>query len=151
VPEPPASHVVGVFQDAEWARRGLEALVRDGFEPNTLTVIAAPSPAVSWLFTDVLLQEPRTFPLRDVGLVAAAGPLLGTLEGDDAGLSRVGLTATVRRAGFQSHDGQIFQRLMTRGGVLVAVLSELRAADALAKLHSYGGGNPAIGAWSGRV
>ena len=38
-----------------------------------------------------------------------------------------------------------------RGGVLVAIHSEPRAADALAVLHSYGGGNAAIGAWSGRV
>ena len=38
-----------------------------------------------------------------------------------------------------------------RGGVLVAIKSEPRAADALAILHSYGGGNAAIGAWTGRV
>ena len=37
------------------------------------------------------------------------------------------------------------------GGVLVAIHSEPRAADALAVLHSYGGGNAAIGAWTGRV
>jgi hypothetical protein len=35
--------------------------------------------------------------------------------------------------------------------VLVAVRNEPRAADALAKLHAYGGGNAAIGAWTGRV
>jgi hypothetical protein len=49
------------------------------------------------------------------------------------------------------HDGQIFETLVERGGVLVAVLSEPRAADALARLHAYGGGNAAIGAWVGRV
>jgi hypothetical protein len=151
VPEPPDTHIVGVFQDAQWARRGLEALVHDGFQSDILTVMAISSPDVSLLFTDILLREPRTFALREVGLVSAAGPLLATLEGDDEGLAHLGLTATMRRAGFQAHDGQIFQRLLARGGVLVAVLSEPRAADALAKLHSYGGGNAAIGAWSGRV
>jgi hypothetical protein len=151
VREPPDLHVVGVFQDAEWARRGLEALVRDGFERSSLTVIATPSPDVSWLFTNILFQEPRTFAVRDVGVVSAAGPLLAALQGDDEGLAHAGLMSTMRRAGFQPHDGQIFQRLLARGGVLVAVLSEPRAADALAKLHSYGGGNAAIGAWSGRV
>jgi hypothetical protein len=35
--------------------------------------------------------------------------------------------------------------------VLVAIHSEPRAADALAVLHSYGAGNAAIGAWTGRV
>ena len=57
----------------------------------------------------------------------------------------------MRRVGFQSHDGRIFEALAARGGVLVAIHSEPRAADALALLHSYGGGNAAIGAWTGRV
>ena len=140
-----------MFQDAEWARRGLEALVRDGFTPGTLSAIATPAPDVALLFSDILIQAPRTIVLRDVGDVSAAGPLLRVLEGDDEGLSRRGLTATIRRAGFQPHDGQIFQRLLARGGVLVSVVSEPRAADALARLHSYGGGNAAIGAWSGRI
>ena len=57
----------------------------------------------------------------------------------------------MRRVGFQAHDGRIFETLTARGGVLVAIHSEPRAADALALLHSYGGGNAAIGAWTGRV
>jgi hypothetical protein len=151
VSQPLDVHVLGVFQDAEWARRGLEALVRDGFAPSTLTVIATPAPGVSSLFADILLHEPLTFLLRDVGAVVGAGPLLTVLDGEDEALTRRGLTASIRRAGFQAHDGQIFQRLLARGGVLVAVLSEPRAADALARLHSYGGANAAIGAWAGRV
>ena len=151
MPRPADLHVVAVFQDAEWARRGLEALVRDGFTPGTLSAIALPSPDVTLLFSGILIQTPRTIVLRDVGHVSAAGPLLLVLEGDDEGLSRRGLTATIHRAGFQPHDGQIFQRLLARGGVLVSVVSEPRAADALARLHSYGGGNAAIGAWSGRI
>ena len=57
----------------------------------------------------------------------------------------------MRRVGFQAHDGRIFDALTGKGGVLVAIKSEPRAADALAILHSYGGGNAAIGAWTGRV
>jgi len=151
VSRPADLHVVAVFQDAEWARRGLEALVRDRFTPGTLSAIAMPSPDVVSLFSEILVQVPRTIVLRDVGDVSAAGPLLLVLEGDDEGLSKRGLTATVRRAGFQPHDGQIFQRLLASGGVLVSVVTETRAADALARLHSYGGGNAAIGAWSGRI
>jgi hypothetical protein len=147
----PDIHVVGVFQDADWAKRGLEALLRDGFHPDTLTVMASSSLQTSSIFGDLLAHEPRTFVVPEIGPVAAAGPLLTALEGDDEGLQRRGLTATIRRAGFQAHDGQIFQRLMVRGGVLVGVTSEPRAADALGRLLSYGGGNAAIGAWSGKV
>jgi hypothetical protein len=151
VHEPPDTHVVGVFQDVAWARRGVEALVRDGFSPGVLTVMALASADVSILFSDVLHQEPRTLAVHGVGVVSAEGPLLATLQGDDDGLAERGLTATIRRAGFQAHDGQIFERLLARGGVLVGILSEPRAADALARLLAYGGGNAAIGAWSGRV
>ena len=41
----------------------------------------------------------------------------------------------MRRVGFQAHDGRIFEVLTARGGVLVAIHSEPRAADALAILH----------------
>jgi hypothetical protein len=83
--------------------------------------------------------------------VIARGPLVGALQGVDQGLARAGIAATMRRVGFQAHDGRIFETLIARGGVLVAIHSEPRAADALAVLHSYGGGNAAIGAWTGRV
>ena len=56
-----------------------------------------------------------------------------------------------KRAVDQAHDGRIFETLTGRGGILVAITSEARAADALAILHSYGGGNAAIGAWAGRL
>ena len=41
--------------------------------------------------------------------------------------------------------------MIGRGGVLIAIQSESRAADALGVLHAYGGGNASIGAWAGRV
>ena len=84
-------------------------------------------------------------------MVATVGSLIAALQGDDNGLTGGGLGAAMRRAGFQQHDGYIFETLTARGGVLVAVSSEPRAADALASLHAYGGGNAAIGAWTGRV
>jgi hypothetical protein len=151
VDAPSDLHVVGVFQDVHWARRGLEALRRDRFAADTLTVMALASPEVAPLCDDVLSRAPAHFTLRDVGVVAATGPLVAILQGTDHGLTTLGLTATIRRAGFQAHDGQIFERLLARGGVLVGIVSEPRAADALARLHAYGGGNAAIGAWSGRV
>ena len=55
--------------------------------------------------------------------------------------------ATVSRvlAGDDRVEPDIRQR------VLVAIEDAPRAADALAILHSYGGGNAAIGAWGGRI
>jgi hypothetical protein len=81
----------------------------------------------------------------------ARGPLVAALQGPDNGLETAGLGRTIGRAGFQAHDGYIYETLTGRGGVLVAIRSEPRAADALAKLHAYGGGNAAIGAWTGKV
>jgi hypothetical protein len=76
---------------------------------------------------------------------------VAALQGADTGLVSAGLGGTITRAGFQAHDGFLYETLVARGGVLVAIRNEPRAADALAKLHAYGGGNAAIGAWTGRV
>ena len=89
--------------------------------------------------------------LLALGAVLARGPMVKALEGSSHDLTRLGLVGTMRKVGFQPHDGRIFDVLTGRGGVMVAIHSEPRAADALAILHSYGGGNAAIGAWTGRV
>ena len=89
--------------------------------------------------------------MAGTGAVLARGPLVGALQGVSGDLSRLGLAGTMRRVGFQAHDGRIYEALTSRGGVLVAIHSEPLAADVLAILHSYGGGNAAIGAWTGRV
>ena len=73
------------------------------------------------------------------------------LNGAGRDLGRIGIAAAMRRAGFQPHDGLIYETLAGKGGILVAIEHAPRAADALAVLQSYGGGNAAIGAWSGRV
>jgi hypothetical protein len=77
--------------------------------------------------------------------------MVGALQGTIGDLAKIGLAGAMRRVGFQAHDGRIFEALVARGGILVAVHSEPRAADALAVMFSYGGGNAAIGAWTGRV
>ncbi|PYR59169.1 MAG: hypothetical protein DMF85_08580 [Acidobacteria bacterium] len=141
---------IGVFQNAADAARGLEALTRHGFPAEAVTLMGKDSPDLRQLIQKHV-QGPR--PIEAAGLdgVVGAGALLETLQGDDRRLTTDGLAATIGRAGFQRHDGQIFERLVARGGVLVAIHSLPRAADALATLHAYGGGNAAIGAWAGRV
>jgi hypothetical protein len=142
---------IGVFQDAEWARRGVHALLSDGFVAESLTILGIESPDLLDLIETALGGRPDRVELKSIGLVVACGPLVRALQGDDRGLTVSGLGSTIGRAGFQRHDGHIFEVLTGRGGVLVAVRNEPRAADALAKLHAYGGGNAAIGAWTGRV
>ena len=144
---------VCVFQDAEWASRGLAALTENGFSAERLSLVAQRSEDI-----DVLVE--RTFGVGEsqvsveiagLGNSVAHGPLVGALQGRDNALNQTGVAATMRRAGFQDHDGFIFETLTGRGGVLVAAEGEMRAADALALFHAYGGGNAAIGAWRGRV
>jgi hypothetical protein len=142
---------VAVFQDVAWARRGLEALTSAGFVPSSVSILGKESPEIRQLCEEVLGTAPERLELKRLGTVLAKGPLLNALQGDDRALATEGLGGTMTRAGFQRHDGHIFETLTDRGGVLVSVRDERRAADALAKMHSYGGANAAIGAWSGRV
>ena len=142
---------VCVFQDTEWASRGLDALKEKGFSDDVISVLSRQTSDSSALVEKAFGVELPAIEVKGLGSVVARGPLVGALQGSDDGLGRTGVAATIRRAGFQTHDGFIFQTLTERGGVLVSVESESRAADALALFHSYGGGNAAIGAWSGRV
>jgi hypothetical protein len=142
---------VAVFQDLAWAQRGLNALHQAGFPAASLTILAKASPETAGLVETSLGAPGETFELAGIGAVVGRGPLIEALQGDQRDLPKLGLSGTMRRVGFQPHDGRIFDALTTRGGILVAIESEPRAADALALFHSYGGGNAAIGAWTGRV
>jgi hypothetical protein len=142
---------VGVFQDVAWARKGIDALKAAGIAAESLSIIAKESPEVGSLVDAAIGGPAEQLTLDAIGTVAAKGPLVAALQGATRDLPKLGVAGTMRRVGFQAHDGRIFEALVARGGVLVAIHSEPRAADALAVLHSYGAGNAAIGAWTGRV
>jgi len=142
---------VGVFQNVAWADKGIEALRRIGIPSEALTIVAKESPEVGALIERALGSAGNRIDLGAAGTALAKGPLVAALQGPANDLGKLGLAGTMRRVGFQAHDGRIFETLAARGGVLVAIHSEPRAADALAVLHSYGAGNAAIGAWTGRV
>jgi hypothetical protein len=142
---------VGVFQDVAWATKGLDALRRAGFASESLTVIAKDGTDASALIERTLGSAGERIDVADIGPLVGRGPLVAVLQGSASDLKKLGVARTMRRVGFQAHDARIFEALTGRGGVLVAIRNEPRAADALAILHSYGGGNAAIGAWSGRV
>jgi hypothetical protein len=142
---------VGVFQNVAWAQKGLEALVKAGMPKESLSVLAKEGPDVGALIEKTLGAGAERLDIAGVGPILAKGPLVGALQGGTHDLAKLGLSGTMRRVGFQAHDGRIFETLTARGGVLVSIHSEPLAADALAVLLSYGGGNAAIGAWTGRV
>ena len=142
---------VGVFQDVAWATKGLDALKQAGFPAESLSIAAKESAEVAALIERTFGSGGDRIELAEVGALLVRGPLVAALQAGTADLPKLGIARTMRRIGFQSHDGRIFEALTGRGGVLVAIRTEPRAADALAILHSYGGGNAAIGAWTGRV
>jgi hypothetical protein len=146
-----ALYTIGVFQDVPWAERGIDALKQQGFGSDVMTVLAKTTPEATALIERVLGSAPEQMELPVLGPTIARGSLIQALNGSARDLGRIGIAAAIRRAGFQPHDGLIYETLAARGGVLVAIAHAPRAADALAVLQSYGGGNAAIGAWSGRV
>ena len=143
---------VGVFQDVDWAARALDALIkRLAFPQESISIMGKDTPELAALVESALGAPPERLDVQNLGPLVVRGPLVAALQRADGELARKGVAATMRRVGFQAHDGRIFETLTARGGVLVAIHSEPRASDALAALHSYGGGNAAIGAWGGRV
>jgi hypothetical protein len=142
---------IGVFQDVAWAKKGLDALKQAGFPSNAFSILAKDGPDAAALVEQTCGSPAERLEIAVVGQLLAIGPLVDPLQGPGRDLASLGIARTMRRVGFQAHDGRIFETLIGRGGVLVGIRSEPRAADALAILHSYGGGNAAIGAWTGRV
>jgi alkylhydroperoxidase/carboxymuconolactone decarboxylase family protein YurZ len=142
---------VGVFQNADWAGKGIAALRAASFPAESFSMIAKADPTVVALVEQTCGGAPERLDVAGIGPVVARGPLLTALQGDSRDLGTLGIAATMRRVGYQPHDGRIYETLVSRGGVLVAIKSDPRAADALAIMLSYGGGNAAIGAWTGRV
>lgn len=144
-------HTVGVFANVASAQKGLEALTKLGLPPAALSILAKESPDVAALIDRHLGAGAERLDLAGVGPVLLKGPIVAPLQGPSRDFGKLGLSGAMRRVGFQPHDGRIYEALAARGGVLVSIQSEPRAADALAVLLSYGGGNAAIGAWTGRV
>jgi hypothetical protein len=142
---------VGVFQDTAWAAKGIAALLDAGLPPASLTIISKDTADAAALLEKTLGASASRLDIAGVGPSVLHGPMVDALQGSLKDFTKLGLANAMRRVGFQPHDGRIFEALVARGGILVAVHSEPRAADALAVMFSYGGGNAAIGAWTGRV
>jgi hypothetical protein len=142
---------VGVFQDTAWAAKGIAALLDAGLTPASLTILSKDTTDAAALLEKTLGAAGSRLDIAGIGPAVLHGPMIDALQGSLKDFAKLGLANTMRRVGFQAHDGRIFEALVARGGILVAIHSEPRAADALAVMFSYGGGNAAIGAWTGRV
>ena len=102
---------VGVFQDVEWAQRGLEALCNEGFPSESLSLMSKETPEAAALLQRTFGVEGGRLDIVRIGSVLAHGPLVGALQGRARDLDRSGVAFTMRRAGFQAHDGFIFETL----------------------------------------
>jgi hypothetical protein len=142
---------VCVFKDLAWAERGLQALTQQGFGPADLSFIAKDGPEAAAFIERASGAVPERLTLPTVGEAVVCGALVGVLQGAEHNVASIGLAASIRRAGFQPHDGLIYETLVARGGLLVAVHTAPRVSHALEAMLNYGGGNAAIGAWVGRV
>jgi len=74
---------IGVFQDAEWAARGVEALKRAGILPEALSMVAKDSPAAAALIERTFGGPPSNIELAGIG-AALALELAGDVGGADA-------------------------------------------------------------------
>jgi len=110
---------VGVFQDVAWAQKGLDALKRAGFASDALTIISKESGDAGALIHRVLGAAGGRLDLATTGPIVARGPLVEALQGPSSDLAKLGIAGTMRRVGFQAHDGRIFEALVGRGGSFI--------------------------------
>ncbi len=96
---------VGVFQDMAWARKGVDALKRAGLPAESLTIIAKESDDLRSWIERALEGAPDRLELAGLGPVLARGPMVKALQGSANDLPKLGLSGTMRRVGFQTHDG----------------------------------------------
>ena len=115
-------YTVGVFQDVGSAGRGLSALVSHDFTIAELSLMAVESPEVNALVEETFGDSGETLDIKNVGVVRTFGTLNTALqESSEHDFGSDGLAATMRKVGFQVHDGFIFETSIGRGGVLIAI------------------------------
>jgi hypothetical protein len=144
-------HTVAVFKDLDAAKAAVEVLRKKGFAAESISVVAKPSEPLAVWGAAAISRALQPLTLPTLGELVAGGPLVDALDAGTGQLARAGLATSMVGVGFLPHDGRIYEALVEKGGVLVAVRNEPRAADAISVFHNYGGGNAAIGAWNGRL
>ena len=123
---------VGVFQDVAWAAKALDALKQAGFRPTERPFSRKTRRDAAALIEKTFGRPGDRLELGGDRRGGRARAARRRAAGTARRSGEVGLAGTMRRVGFQAHDGRIFETLTARGGILVAIRSEPRAADALA-------------------
>src|SRR5262245_31256275 len=100
---------VGVFQDVAWAKKGIEELKRIGIPAAAVTIVARTSPEAAALIEQELGGSGSAMDISGVGPAVARGPMIDVLNGPSRDLTKTGIAGTMRRVGFQPHDGRIFE------------------------------------------
>ena len=67
---------IGVFQDVAWADRGLAALVADGFDPASISVLARATSGAEAPIQQHLGATVERLELPRLGAAVGCGPLL---------------------------------------------------------------------------
>src|SRR5688500_5210462 len=98
-----ARFTVGVFQDVAWADKGIDALKRAGLPSESLSILAKESADVAALIQKTLGGGGERLDINNMGVVLARGPIMEALQGVTRDLPALGLSATMRRVGFQAH------------------------------------------------
>ena len=83
-------YTVGVFKDVPSAERGIEALKRQGFPSESLSLLAKDTPDAGALLQKVFGRMPGKVDVRSVGTAVGMGSLLDALGTPDGELARDG-------------------------------------------------------------
>src|SRR4051794_40214315 len=90
---------VGVFQDAAWARKGIEALKAAGIAVDWLSIMAKDSPENGALMQETFGLPGEVVDIAAAGPILANGPLVAVLQGASRDLTTLGIAGTMRRVG----------------------------------------------------
>src|SRR5262252_520961 len=71
---------VGVFQDAGWARKAIDALKQAGFVPDGMSMIAKETPETTALVQQTFGGPGERLDVRGIGPVLMRGPLVDALQ-----------------------------------------------------------------------
>jgi hypothetical protein len=133
--------VVGLFDNADAAQHAVEDLLKSGFQPKDIGLVAQDIRAES---ERVLASTRRglaigvlggtLLSLSGVGPALVAGPVGVLLASTALGGLVGGLVGALRKSGVSEKDAHVYAEGVRRGGILVTVVAEsaelaARAAD----------------------
>jgi len=131
--------IVGVFKDLAWAEKGIDALREQGFQQAVVSVMMKGRPRRRLVRPKGDRRRTRpSWNCRNWVPWWARVPWSVFSRARARDLGKIGISGAIRRAGFQAHDGLIYETLAERGACWVAIEDPARASDALAILLSYG-------------